>query len=136
VNGISHDDAYIYGVNLDKGIFFRIKRNTDGSAGAVEKLFENCDFAGADGVARDTDGTFIVANNPKNRIDRVTLGVLGSANANYKTIGSGAPLDGPASVFIDGVAPNKKLWITNSAFGSAATEGGAPKPSLVSAPLK
>jgi hypothetical protein len=136
VNGISHDDTYLYGVNLDKGIFFRIKRNADGSAGAVEKLFENCDFAGADGIARDTDGTFIVANNPKNRIDRVTLGVLGSANANYKTIGTGAPLDGPASVFIDGVAPNKKLWITNSAFGSAATDGGSPKPSLVSAPLK
>lgn len=136
VNGISHDDTYLYGVNLDRGIFFRIKRNADGSAGAVEKLFENCDFAGADGIARDTDGSFIVANNPKNRIDRVTLGILGSANANYKTIGTGAPLDGPASVFIDGVAPNKKLWITNSAFGSAATEGGAPKPSLVTAPLK
>jgi len=136
VNGISHDDTYLYGVNLDKGIFFRIKRNTDGSAGAVEKLFEDCTFAGADGIAKDTDGSFIVANNPKNRIDRVTLGILGSANATYKTIGTGAPLDGPASVFIDGVAPNKKLWITNSAFGSAATDGGAPKPSLVSAPLK
>lgn len=136
VNGISHDDTYLYGVNLDMGIFFRIKRNGDGSAGAVEKLFEDCGFAGADGIAKDTDGTFIVANNPKNRIDRVTLGLLGSANANYKTIGTGAPLDGPASVFIDGVAPNKKLWITNSAFGSTAAEAGAPKPSLVSAPLK
>jgi hypothetical protein len=136
VNGISHDDTYLYGVNLDRGIFFRIKRNGDGSAGAVEKLFEDCAFAGADGIARDTDGSFIVANNPKNRIDRVTLGILGSANATYKTIGTGAPLDGPASVFIDGVAPNKKVYITNSAFGSAATDGGSPKPSLVSAPIK
>lgn len=135
VNGISHDDDYLYGVNSDKGTFFRIKRNADGSAGAVEKLFENCDFFGADGIARDADGSFIVANNIKNRIDRVTLGVLGSANATYRTIASGAPLDGPASVFIEGVPPNKKVWVTNSAFGSSAVDGGAPKPSLVSAPL-
>lgn len=135
VNGISHDDDYLYGVNFDKGTFFRIKRNADGSAGAVEKLFENCDFFGADGIARDADGSFIVANNIKNRIDRVTLGVLGSANATYRTIAAGAPLDGPASVFIEGVPPNKKVWVTNSAFGSAATDGGSPKPSLVSAPL-
>lgn len=135
VSGISHDDDYLYGVNFDKGTFFRIKRNADGSPGAVEKLFENCDFFGADGIARDADGSFIVANKVKNRIDRVTLGLLGSANATYRTIASGAPLDGPASVFIEGVVPNKRLWVTSSASSSAATDGGAPKPSLVIAPL-
>jgi hypothetical protein len=136
VNGIAHDDTFLYGVNLDKGIFFRIKRNADGTAGTVEKLFEDCEFAGADGIVRDTDGSFVVANNPKNRIDRVTLGLLGSASATFKTIASGAPLDGPASVFIEGTAPNKKLWVTNSAFGSSAVDGGNPQPSLLSAPIK
>lgn len=133
VNGIAHDDNYVYGVNLDKGVFFRIKRETDGGAGAVEVLYQNCDFFGADGVARDTDGTFIVANNPKSRIDRVTVS---GTTATFKTIGTGAPLDGPASVFIEGTAPNKKLWVTNSAFGSAAADAAAATPSLVSAPLK
>jgi hypothetical protein len=133
VNGITHDDDYVYGVNLDKGIFFRIKREMDGGAGTVEVLYQNCDFFGADGVVRDTDGTFIVANNPKNRIDRVTVS---GTTAAWKTIGSGAPLDGPASVVIEGVAPNKKLWVTNTAFGSSAVDGGNPAPSLVSAPLQ
>jgi len=134
VNGIAHDDTYVYGVNLDKGSFFRIKRDAgDGGAGSVEVLYKNCDFFGADGVVRDSDGTFIVANNGKNRIDRVTVS---GTTATWKTIGSGAPLDGPASVFIEGSGNNKKLWVTNSAFGSAATDGGQPKPSLVSAPLK
>jgi hypothetical protein len=132
VNGIGHDDTYVYGVNFDKGSFFRIQRNTDGSAGAIEILFKTCNFFGADGVVRDTDGTFIVANSGKNRIDRVTLG---TNNASYKTIASGAPLDGPASVFIEGTAPNKKLWVTNSAFASAAADAG-PTPALLSAPLK
>lgn len=133
VNGIAHDDNFVYGVNLDKGIFFRIKRETNGSAGAVEILYQNCDFFGADGIVRDTDGTFIVANNGKNRIDRVTVS---GTTAMFKTIGSGAPLDGPASVFIEGAGANKKLWVTNSAFGSSAVDAATATPSLVSAPLK
>jgi hypothetical protein len=133
VNGIAHDDNFVYGVNLDKGAFFRIKRETNGSAGALEVLHQNCDFFGADGLVRDTDGTFIVANNPKNRIDRVTVS---GTTATFHTIGSGAPLDGPASVFIEGTGASKKLWVTNSAFGSSAVDGGNPQPSVVTAPIK
>lgn len=139
VNGIAHDDTYVYGVNFDKGIFFRIKRDdVDGGADAsadggtdatVEILYQNCDFAGADGLLRDSDGTFLVANNPKGRLDRVTVN---GTTATFKTIKTtGAALDGPASLFITGQSPNRKLYITNSAFASASTDGGMPKPGLL-----
>jgi len=134
VNGIAHDSTYVYGVNLDKGSFFRIKIDADaGTPGPVEVLYKNCDFFGADGLWRDTDGTFLVANNGKSRIDRVTVN---GAAATFKTLAMGAPLDGPASLFIDGTGASKKLYITNSAFGSAATDGGMPKPGLLSASVK
>lgn len=133
VNGIAHDDAFVYGVNLDKGSFFRIARQTDGGAGAVEVLYKNCDFFGADGIVRDADGTFLVANNPKSRIDRVTIT---GTTAAFTTVAMGPPLDGPASLAIEGAGATRRLWITNSAFASAsAPDASAANPALLSAPL-
>lgn len=95
-------------------------------------LYKDCDYAGADGIAIDTDGTFIVANSfPKSRIDRVTI----SGNkATWKTIGTGKPpYDRPGSVVIDGTGAAKKLWFTNTSFD---VDVDAAAPGLGSAPLK
>jgi sugar lactone lactonase YvrE len=136
VNGLSADANYFYGVNYDKGIFFRIKREQDGGPGAIEKLYENCDFSGADGIAVDKDGSFLVANNLKHRIDRVTIA---GTTATFKTIAAGPPLDSPATPFIDGTGATRRLLVTSSAFGKAFSGDAAvqatAKPALLSAPM-
>lgn len=136
INGLAADANYFYGVNYDKGIFFRIKREQDGGPGALEKLYENCDFSGADGITIDKDGSVLVANNLKHRIDRVTI--AGTA-ATFKTIAAGPPLDSPATPFIDGTGASRRLLVTSAAFGKAfngdASVQATAKPALLSAPL-
>jgi hypothetical protein len=136
VNGLAADANYFYGVNYDKGIFFRIKREQDGGPGTIEKLYENCDFSGADGITLDRDGSFLVANNLKHRIDRVTIA---GTTATFKTIAEGPPLDSPATPFIDGTGAARRLLVTSSAFGRAfngdASVQATAKPALLSAPM-
>jgi sugar lactone lactonase YvrE len=134
INGIAHDANFIYGVNFDKGIFFRVSRADLDAGGAVETLYQNCDFAGADGIAIDTNGTFIVANNLKNRIDRVTIN---GTTATWVTIGTSTmpTMQGPATPYIDTTGASRRLLVTCPDFGLAFTDAGAARPNLLSAPL-
>jgi hypothetical protein len=129
-NGITHDDANVYVVNTDKGSLLQIARNVAaGTAGAITVLKKDPALCGADGLILDTDGTFLIANNAKSKIQRVTkAGVI-------TDLAAGKPLDGPASLWIEGTGAGRHLLVTNSAFGSAAADGGQPAPSLVSLPL-
>jgi hypothetical protein len=88
---------------------------------------EDCaTLAGADGIALDTDGSFIVAVNAQNRVVRVTPA------GSISTVFDGAPLDTPASVLVDTSGPSKRLLVTNSSFFSAADAGA---PGLLALPL-
>lgn len=127
-NGIVHDDANVYVVNFDKGALLRIARQSNGSAGTMKVLYKGCDLFGADGLLLEKPGTFLVANNAKNRIQRL---VVQNDQATLTTAAEGRPLDGPASIIRDG----QRLLVTSSAFGSVGVDGGAPAPSLLSAPL-
>lgn len=108
----------------------QIARNVDaGTAGAITVLKKDPALCGADGLIMDSDGTFLVANNAKSKIQRVTkAGVIAD-------VSSGRPLDGPASLWIEGTGAGRHLFVTNTAFGSSAADGGMPAPSLVSLPL-
>jgi hypothetical protein len=130
VNGIAHDADNVYVVNTDKGSLLKIARAPDaGTAGAITIVKKDPALCGADGLTIDKDGTFLVANNAKNKIQRVTAaGVI-------TDVYSGAPLDGPASLVIETQGATRRLLVTNSAFGSAAADGGKPAPSLVAIPL-
>jgi hypothetical protein len=130
INGITHDANNIYVVNTDKGSLLKIARNVDaGTAGTITVLKKDPLLCGADGLAMDKDGTLLVANNSKNKIQRVTTaGVI-------TDVFSGKPLDSPASLWIDTQGTARRLLVTNAAFVSSATDGGMPAPSVVSLPL-
>lgn len=129
-NGITHDANNVYVVNTDKGTLLKIARNPDaGTAGAITVIKKDPALCGADGLTMDADGSFLVANNAKNKIQRITAaGVV-------TDVFSGAPLDGPASLVIQTQGTARRLLVTNSAFGSASADGGKPAPSLVSLTL-
>lgn len=128
-NGIAHDANNVYVVNTDKGSFLKIANNA-GAAGAITVIKKDPTLCGADGLAIDADGTFLVAVNAKNKIVRLT------AAGDITTIYEGPPLDTPASVLIDGTGASKRLLVTNAAFGYAKVDGGTTGSSLVSFPLK
>lgn len=131
VNGITHDATNIYVVNTDKGTLLKIPRvaGDAGVGGAIVTVKKDAALCGADGLVIDKDGSFLVANNKKNKIQRVTAaGVI----TDYF---SGAPLDGPASLWIDTQGTTRRLLVTSSAFASYNTDGGKPAPSLVSLTL-
>lgn len=131
VNGITHDAANIYVVNTDKGTLLKIPRiaGDAGVGGAIVTVKKDAALCGADGLLLDKDGSFLVANNKKNKVQRVTAAGVISDYYN------GAPLDGPASLWIDTQGTTRRLLVTNSAFGSYNTDGGKPVPSLVSLTL-
>jgi hypothetical protein len=126
-NGIVVDIADVYITNTNYGRLIDIPIQPDGSAGAAKVVAESCGvLAGADGLVRDIDGSFLVAVNAQNRIVRVT------ATGSVSVVTQGSPLDTPASLFIDSTAQPRRLLITNSSFFSAADAGA---PGVLSLPL-
>lgn len=126
-NGIASDGANVYVTNTNYGRVLAIPIAADGSAGAVRTIAEDCaTLAGADGIAIDHDGSFLVAINAQNRIARVQPG------GSLDVVLEGAPLDTPASLFIDEGVASRRLLITNSSFFSAADAGA---PGLLALPL-
>lgn len=119
-NGIAHDANNRYVAVTDFGRILRIPINANGTAGTPVVVAEDCAMlAGADGIALDTDGSLVVVRNgPSNTMVRV------APDGTITPLHTGAPLDGPASVVIDGT----KLVITSSGFFSGPTG----TPSLVS----
>src|SRR5207302_1505338 len=141
-----------------KGILLKIKRAADGDAGAdagdggdagagsITVIKQDCALAGADGIAFASNGDILIANNFHNKIQRVA-----KAGGAIVTVTEGAPLDGPASLWVDKTGGQNRLLITNSAFGSVARYGAAladaggdasgfdagfvPNPALLSMPL-
>jgi len=146
VNGIAHDANNLYMVNTDKGTFMKMPLGVDGGdAGAITVLKKDPKLCGADGLVIDKDGTFLVANNGRNAIQRVS-----ADGQSITDISIGAPLDSPASLVIQSSGGTRKLLITNAAFGSynrnaaAVTDAGGdasfdsgihPNPALLTLPL-
>ncbi len=125
-NGIVRAASEVFVTNTAKGSLVRIAVGPDGSAGAVTTIIADCKYIGLDGLARDTDGSLLVAQNgAPGRVLRVT-----SAGA-VSIVHDGAPLDGPGSV---AVAPawkgRRTALVTSTAFFSVDVDGGAPKPAL------
>ena len=121
-NGITHDANNRYVAVTDFGRIVRIPIDPQtGMAGTPVVHAESCtDLQGVDGIALDSDGSIIaVRNGPSNTMVRVS-----ADGQTFTPLHVGAPLDGPASIVIDG----SRLLITNSAFFSGATGN----PSLVS----
>jgi hypothetical protein len=105
-------------------------RNADGTAGAVKSIVKDCKNVGFDGLARDTDGTFLIAQNGSpGKLVRV------SAAGAITIIKDNLPLDGPASVAIGTWKGARTALITNSAFFSIGADAGTPKPSLIAITL-
>ena len=126
-NGIAIDSSNVYVTNTNFGRVLQIPIRADGTAGTAVPIAESCDLlAGADGIAVDTDGSFLVAVNAQNRIARV------SRAGAISVLAEGAPLDTPASVLLDATGQSKQLLITNSSFFSAADAGA---PGLLALPL-
>ena len=125
-NGITHDENNIYVANTDFGRIVRIPIRTNGNPGMPVVVAESCDLHGADGIALDTDGSILLAQNGVNKITRV------NQDGTYTVLHEG--LDGPASVALE-LQPEKRLLVTVSAFASASLDGGSPMPALVALPL-
>ena len=124
-NGIVATPTEVFVANTAKGSIVRIAVNQDGSAGAASTLVKDCAYVGLDGLARDTDGSLLVAQNgAPGRLLRV------SASGTVSVLHDGAPLDGPASVVIADWNGKKSALVTSSAFFSVGIDGGAPKPGL------
>src|SRR5262249_32756306 len=60
-NGIAVTATDVWVTNTDHGALIRIPIAADGSAGSASTIVEDCALAGADGLARASDGTFVVA---------------------------------------------------------------------------
>jgi len=101
---VTESDAWL--TNTSTGALVRIPIAKDGTAGAATAVVKDCALAGADGLARERDGAFVVALNAQNRLARV------DARGTFTTIAQGTSLDFPASVAADEHA----VWVTNAAF--------------------
>ncbi|HEU0033093.1 MAG TPA: hypothetical protein VFQ53_20815 [Kofleriaceae bacterium] len=117
-NGITHDASFRYVAVSDFGRIVKIAINADGTAGAATVVAEDCALLqGADGIALDSDGSILVVRNgPSNTMQRV------AQDGTINNVHTGAPLDGPASIVVDGT----RALITNSAFFSAPAGNGTP----------
>jgi hypothetical protein len=117
-NGIVVAGGDVFVTNTDYGRLVRIPIKADGSAGAAAVVAEDCaKLAGADGLARDKDGTFLIAVNAQNRIARVT------PTGTISIVAEGAPLATPASLLVDESTSPRRLLVTNSTFFTAADAG-------------
>jgi sugar lactone lactonase YvrE len=122
-NGIAHDATNVYVTNTDYGRLIAIPIAADGSAGTPSILKEDCaSLGGADGLAIDADGSFVIAVNAQNKIVRVTPG------GQVTVLASGAPLATPASVLFDTNTPagTRRLLVTNTTFFTPADAGLSP----------
>ncbi|HWO17205.1 MAG TPA: hypothetical protein VNO30_00455 [Kofleriaceae bacterium] len=126
-NGMTRDANNRYVAVTDYGRIVRIPIQGNGMAGTPVIHAESCtDLKGVDGIAIEAGGTIVaVRNGPSLTMSRV------SADGKQVTpIHVGAPLDGPASVIVEGGA-TPRLVLTNSAFFSGMTG----KPSVLALPL-
>lgn len=116
-NGITHDASNRYVVVTDLGRLVKIPILTGGRAGTPTVVKEDCTaLLGADGVALEAGGTFLVARNgAANSVVRVS-----ADGRTVTTLKVGNPLDGPASIWIDSIGGNTRALITNSALFSGA----------------
>src|SRR4051812_28704440 len=62
-NGLVRTATAAFVTNTAKGSVVRIAIAPDGSAGALTTIVADCKYVGLDGLAQDTDGAFIVAQN-------------------------------------------------------------------------
>jgi sugar lactone lactonase YvrE len=120
-NGIVVTATDVWATSTDRGALVRIPIADDGSAGDAIAVVDDCALAGADGMAQASDGTFVIALNVQDAVVRV------HRDGSIHPLASGAPLDFPASVTIDG----DRTFITAAAFVSAQTPGDAPAPALI-----
>ncbi len=121
-NGIAVDATAVYVANTDKATIVRIPKLANGTAGPPEIVVgPDCEnLRGADGLAIDSAGNFIVAVNSQDKIVRV------APNGTVTTLAAGGDLDAPASVAISG----STLFVTNWAYARASA-GQPAHPSLV-----
>jgi sugar lactone lactonase YvrE len=122
-NGLLVDNDAVFVANTDKSTILEIPRLDTGEAGAVD-VFRGPDCAnlsGADGIAYDHDGGFLVALNRQDRL------VRHDRYGGVTTLDDGGLLDFPASLAWHGDA----LLITSFAFARASV-GQAAHPALIS----
>jgi sugar lactone lactonase YvrE len=126
-NGIVWTSGAAYVSNTANGSIVKIAVDANGEAGAVSVVVKDCKWVGFDGMARDKDGSFLVAiNGAPGKLVRVT------ASGDVTVLASSSPLDGPASVaFADAWNGKRVALVTSSAFFSVGTDGGAPAPGLL-----
>jgi sugar lactone lactonase YvrE len=126
-NGIVRSASEVFVTNTAKGSIVRIAVESDGSAGALTTVLADCKYVGLDGVARDTDGSLLVAQNGSpGRVLRVTT------SGAVTVLHDGAPLDGPGSIAVASAWNGAHAaLVTSTAFFSVGVDGGAPKPGLL-----
>jgi len=122
-NGIVLTPSAAYVTNTSKGSIVKIDVDGNGDAGAATTIVADCQYAGFDGIALDSDGTLLAAiNGSPGKLARVTT------SGAVTVLASSAPLDGPASVaFVDGWNGGRYALVTNSAFFDTSS----PKPGLL-----
>ena len=119
-NGIIVDANNVYVTKTNFGRLVQIPILSGGSAGAAAVIAESCGaLAGADGVVKDADGSFLVAVNAQNRIARVT-----PAGA-VSVVVEGGLLATPASIYLDDSGGGRRLLVTNSTFFAPPDAGVA-----------
>lgn len=126
-NGIVATASDVYVSNTANGSIVKIAVDGQGNAGNVSVIVKDCKWVGFDGIARDKDGSlFAAVNGYPGKIVRVAM------NGTVTVLASTDPLDGPASVDVTDTWNGKRmLLVTNSAFFSVGTDGGSPKPGLL-----
>jgi sugar lactone lactonase YvrE len=131
-NGIVRTASEVFVTNTAKGSVVRIAVDANGSAGALTTVIADCKYLGLDGIARDADGSLVVAQNGSpGRVLRIT------SSGAVTVLHDGKPLDGPGSVVIaDAWKGRRAALVTSTAFFSVGVDGGAPQPALLEiAPL-
>jgi sugar lactone lactonase YvrE len=121
-NGIVVDRDAIYVDNNDKATLIRIARTSRGQAGVPEVFYgpDCANLGGADGLARDARGDFVVAVNRQNKVVRITH------DKKVESVSTDVSLDFPASLVLDAGT----VLLTNFALASASA-GKPAKPGLV-----
>lgn len=125
-NGIVVTPQSVVVTNTSRGALIRIERQSDGSAGSVSTLVGDCRWGGLDGLAQDSDGSFVVAQNgAPGRVLRI------QPSGEVSVLYAGQAADGPASVaFAADWNGQRTLLVTSSAFFSVSMAGASPAPGL------
>ena len=128
-NGIARVGDAFFVSNTDRAQIVRVPVDAAGKAGAPT-IFLGPDCArlfGVDDVRGLDTGELAYAVNYANKVEAV------SPEGRIRTLFSGPPLDGPASLEV--YEPTKRLVVTNSAFATFFSNAN-PAPSLVTVPWK